>query len=154
MTKEEILAMEANEELDKLVAVEVMNELMSDLFIPEDALELQLAGSPIKSGGGNWVCLCKYEEGDIPKWHPLPFSTDISAAWQVVEKLRSMEDGEGKSLLCCLNIYSDHDECWDIRWCYSELSNRNDGHKDHRLPLSWFSFPEAICKAALLIKLA
>ena len=79
------------------------------------------------------------------------YSTDISSAWKVVEKLRSMEDGEGNSLLCCLTIHSDYDFCWDIRWCYSELSNRNDGHKKHLLPTCYYEFPEAICKAALLI---
>jgi len=84
-------------------------------------------------------------------WSP---STDIPAAWQVVERMRSMEDGEGNPLLCCLTIYSDHDLCWDIRWCYSELSNRNDGHKTHRLPTCFDEFPEAICKAALIARLA
>ena len=152
MTKEEILAMEAGEELDRLVAAEVMEELMPE-FTPENALGLQLAGSPVKSPKGNWLCLCRYDEGDIPTWRPVPLSTDSSAAWQVVEKMRSMEDGEGNPLLCCLTIYSDHDLAWDIRWCYSELSNRNDGHKTHRLPTCYDDFPEAICKAALLARL-
>lgn len=84
-----------------------------------------------------------------PNFNP---SIDISAAWQVVEKVRSMEDGEGNPLLCCLTIYSDHDIVWDIRWCYSEFSNRNDGHKTHRLPTCYDDFPEAICKVALLAK--
>ncbi|MBA7656223.1 hypothetical protein ES703_64138 [subsurface metagenome] len=88
------------------------------------------------------------------KWDIVPgYHRDISAAWQVVEKMRSMEDGEGNSLLCCLTIYSDHDLVWDIRWCYSEFSNRNDGHKTHCLPTCYDDFPEAICKAALIAKL-
>ncbi|MBA7478235.1 hypothetical protein ES705_14064 [subsurface metagenome] len=153
MDKSTILAMEAGEGLDKLVAVEVMGELMPEPT-PENALDLQLAGSPVKSPKGNWLCLCRYDEGDIPTWRPLPYSTDIAAAWPVVERMRSMEDGQGSALLCCLTIYSDHDLCWDIRWRYSELSNRNDGHKEHRLPTCYDDFPEAICKAALLTKLA
>jgi hypothetical protein len=152
MTKEKILTMEAGEELDKLVAIEVMEEPMPG-FTVENAFDLQLAGSPVRSPKGSWECLCRYEEGDIPTWRPLPFSADISAAWQVVERMRSMEDGDGNSLLCCLGIYSDHDLVWDITWSFSELSNRNDGHKEHRLPISYDDLPEAICKAALLVKL-
>ncbi|GAJ23370.1 unnamed protein product, partial [marine sediment metagenome] len=77
--------METGEELDRLVATEVMGEPIPE-FTPENALDLQLAGSPVKSPQGNWLCLCEYGEGDIPTWRPLPYSTDISAAWQVVAK--------------------------------------------------------------------
>ncbi|GAJ12734.1 unnamed protein product, partial [marine sediment metagenome] len=86
MDKDTILAMEVGDELDKLVAVEVMGELMPE-FTPQNALDLQLVGSPVKSPKGNWLCLCRYDEGDIPTWRPVPFSTDISAAWQVVDKM-------------------------------------------------------------------
>jgi len=143
MTKEEILAMEANEELDKLVAVEVMNELMSDLFIPENALEHQLAGSPIKSGGGNWVCLCKYEEGDIPRWHPLPFSTDISAAWQVVEAIH-------KELFSIRHFF--------LRFLQEQTRHEVNGGAGEIVTIAWPDLffhitPETICKAALIAKL-
>jgi len=153
MNKEEILAMKAGEELDRLVATEVMGEPMPE-FTPENALELQLAGSPVKSPQGNWLSRCTYYEGDIPTWRPLAYSTDISSAWQVVEKMQGMKDSKGNQLLCCLKIHCDiPGEAWDIHWSYSELSIMNDGHRDHKLPLSWFSFPEAICKAALLTEL-
>jgi len=56
MDKGTILAIEAGEELDRLVAEEVMGEPMPE-FTPEDALDLELAGSPVKSPKGNWVCL-------------------------------------------------------------------------------------------------
>ena len=79
------------------------------------------------------------------------YSTDPAAAWRVVEKLRSMEDGEGNPLLCCLDVYSDYDYFWEIRWSYSELSKYNDAHKEHYTG-GFDEFPEAICKAALLIK--
>jgi len=80
------------------------------------------------------------------------YSTDITAAWQVVEKMRTMEDSEGNHLLCCLEIYSDYDFCWEVRWSYAELSIHNDGHKTHSSGC-FDEFPEAICKAALLTKL-
>ena len=145
MTKGEILAMEANEELDKLVAAEVMNELMSDLSIPEYALELQLAGSPIKSGGGNWLCLCQYEEGDIPRWHPLPFSTDILVAWQVVDKMFKL--GYAMSLLHLSSEF--FPEYW---YCDFRPKDSNKPPKyewvDHQM-----TAPVAISKAALLTRL-
>ena len=149
MNKEEILAMASGPELDTLVAEKVMGHPMPD-SISEDALDLYLAGTPIHCD--SWTCVCRYDEGDIPKWVPATYSTDISAAWQVVEKIRSMEDSKGEQLLCCLGIHCDiPGEVWDIHWSYAELSIMNDGHKDHTLPLSWFSLPEAICKAALII---
>lgn len=142
MIKEKILAMEANEELDKLVAVEVMNERMSDLFVPEDALELQLAGSPIKSAGGNWVCLCKYEEGDVPVWHPLPFSTDISAAWPIAVKMGlGLFPLNNKDWCCCKARHIYHVEIGQ------------DHYKDPNLVICREA-PEAICKAALIARLA
>ncbi|GAI02459.1 unnamed protein product, partial [marine sediment metagenome] len=137
--KSTILAMGAGEELDKLVATEVMEELMPE-FTPQNALDLQLIGSPVKSPKGNWLCLCRYDEGDIPTWRPVPFSTDFSAAWQVVEKMEA--EGYGHKHLK-----------------YSQ--NRHEG-------VTWFfmqsgqgifeatgrDIKEAICKAALLTRLA
>ncbi len=148
MTKEEILAMEPGPQLDTLVAERVMNHPMPD-FIPEDALDLYLVGTPIHYDG--WTCVCRYEEGDTPKWVPDPYSTDSPAAWPVVEKLRDMRDKQGNLLICCLTIKSDYNYVWDIEWNYSELSIANDGHKAHRLPCSYEKFPEAICKAALVV---
>lgn len=153
MTKEEILAVKVGKELDKLVAIEVMGEPIPE-FTPPNALDLQLVGPPIKSPKGNWLSRCKYEEGDIPIWYPLPFSTDIAAAWQVIDKMKEMEDGKGNQLLCCLKIHCDiPGEVWDIFWSYAEGSTMDDGHKDHKLPLSWYSLPEAICKSALLARI-
>lgn len=153
MNKAEILKMEAGEKLDELVATQIKGEPKPD-YVVENALDLQLAGNPAKSLGGNWLFLCEYDKGDIPTWYSLPFSTDIPAAWQVVEAMRNMKDEKGNQLLCCLKIHCDvPGEAWDIHWSYSELSIMDDGHKDHKLPLSWFSLPEAICKAALLTSL-
>ena len=133
MNKEEILTMEAGEELDRLVATEVMGEPMP-AFIPESALEFQLAGSPVKSPKGNWVCLCRYDEGDIPTWRPLTCSTDISAAWKVVKKM--INDGN--------SYFSDYgdNEKWGVTYAHSIGE------------LVWAdTIEEAICKAALLTKL-
>ena len=140
MTKEEILAMEAGEDLDELVAVEVMKELMSEISIPEHALVLQLTSSPVKSAGGNWVCLCKYEEGDIPRWHPLPFSTDISAAWPIAVKMGlGLFPLNNKDWACCKASHIYHVEIGQ------------DHYADPNIVIGREA-PEAICKAALLTR--
>jgi len=132
--KEEILTMEAGEELDGLVATKVMEEPMPE-FTPPNALDLQLVGSPIKSPKGSWLSRCKYEEGDIPIWHPLPFSKDISAAWEAMEKVIS--DGNG----------------WDFAYHLCELIHIEEYcTTDVVEKLLTVLTPEAICKAALLTK--
>jgi hypothetical protein len=69
MTREEILALGAGRELDALVAEHVMGWSRGTIG-PED--DLSLVWFPLDGGG--WL-----EE-------PRPWSTDIRAAWQVVEK--------------------------------------------------------------------
>ena len=148
VTKEEILTMEAGRELDRLVAVEVMNEAMPSL-IPEDALALQLAGSPIKSPGGNWLCLCEYEEGDIPTWHPLPFTTDISAAWLVVNKFCNWDNrdamltlkGQGENP----TPLEGNGEWWEVII---------DDDSGRQWQAEGKTATEVICKGALLTRLA
>ena len=132
MTSEEILAMKPGKELDAQIA--------------------KLLGKPVyKNREGRWLIRTGSRSLDR---YPLPYSADIAAAWEVVGAMRNMKDEKGNQLLCCLKIHCDvPGEAWDIHWSYSELSIMDDGHKDHKLPLSWFSLPEAICKAALLTRL-
>jgi|ERR1051326_1170112 hypothetical protein len=80
-------ALKAGQELDTLVAEKVMGESRPEYF-PEQALESQLSGNPIKSELGNWLLLCDYEEGDIPTWHPIAFSTNIAAAFLMEEYIK------------------------------------------------------------------
>lgn len=140
MNKEEILGMEAGEELDKLVAVEVMEELMPE-FTPENALDFQQVSSPVKSPKGNWLCLCRYDEGDIPTWRSVPFSTDISAAWPIADKMGlaviPLNNGDW---VCCKANYIYH------------LAITQNHYADPNVVICKAA-PEAICKAALLTKL-
>ena len=139
MTREEILAMEAGEELDRLVVTEVMGEPIPE-FTPENALELQLAGSPVRSSQGNWLCLCKIGEGDVPTWRPMPYSTDISVAWQVLKKLREE--------YWCIEIKI-ADGCRVIM----ELLRTPPIRVEVNAGTPFEKLPEAICKAALLTRL-
>jgi hypothetical protein len=70
--------------LDALVAERVMGE-HTPVFIPHDPSTFL---TDIRSENGNWYLTSDYEAGDVPYWCPLPFSTNIAAAWMVVEKLR------------------------------------------------------------------
>ncbi|MBA7635928.1 hypothetical protein ES703_43538 [subsurface metagenome] len=134
MTKEEILAMEPGTELDILVAEKVMNHPMPD-FISEDALDLYLAGTPIHCD--SWTCVCRYDEGDIPQWVPATYSTDISAAWQALKKLREE--------YWCIEIKI-ADGCWVIM----ELLRTPPIRVEVNAGTPFERLPEAICKAALI----
>lgn len=146
MTKEEILAMKPGEELDALTLTEVLGYPKPD-FVPEHSLGLFLTGNPFRHNG--WTSIHRYSNDDKQEWMPDPVSTNISDAWQVFEKMREMEDGHGNLLFCCLGIFSDYNDIWEISWSYSDLSIYNDGHKKHRSHC-YDDLPEAICKSALI----
>lgn len=115
MNKEEVLKMAAGERLDAFVAEMVM-------------------------GIQGWF---KYSDGFYPK--ASPYSTDPSAAWQVVGKM--FEFGYGMSLL---HLSSElYPEYW---YCDFRLKGKATPPEyewvDHQK-----TGPEAICKAALLARL-
>lgn len=121
MNKEEILAMEAGLELDMLVGQYVIGF--------EDYLKESGKRPVVRDGryGKNYF--------DLPN-----YSTDISAAWEVVEKLRETH---------CYKIYD-----------YGRNMHKNDPHHvtfspsekgwEHSNEARASTAPEAICKAALL----
>jgi len=147
MTKEEILEMKTGEELDRLVATEVMGEPIPE-FTPENALDLQLAGSPVKSPQGNWLCLCRYDEGDIPTWRSLAYSTDISAAWLLVEKMCNWDVGDNMLILKGQGPNLEPtEENEGVGWWEAEI-NGDWGKVIAEGKIA----AEAICKVALLAK--
>ena len=145
MTKEEILAMKTGRELDVLVAEKVMGHPMPD-FIPEDALDLYLAGSPIHYD--SWACVCRYDEGDTPKWVPDPYSTDISAAWLVVGKVCNWDVDD--NMLVLKGQAPDPTEPIggeNEGWWEAEINGTGG-----KVVAEGKIAPEAICKAALIAK--
>jgi len=181
MTKEEILAMKAGRELDVLVGETIFGYKIEERtgFHDDGGDFVEMQSNPYGQGSrdkeyciltesrpldedelavykrdmDNPLLKLRFIPEQAEYWVELPrYSTDTTDAWKVVEALRSMEDGEDNQLLCCLEIYSDYDYSWEIRWSYSDLSTYNDGHKRHYSDC-FDDFPEAICKAALLIKL-
>lgn len=75
--------MKAGRELDRLVAEKVMNLIACDKW------ERHYGGwgMAISGAGDVWVSGCKHPSGSCyPVDAPAPYSTDITAAWQLIEK--------------------------------------------------------------------
>ena len=103
--------------LDDLSAGPQLNALVAESAMGEarpthvhDQAHIQ----PIASPGGNWLCVPCYEHGDVCEWVPLPFSTAISAAWRLVEKLERLvsrfQTADGLVHLAC-GHWADHGDC-------------------------------------------
>ena len=123
MTRDEILNLEAGREMDALIAEKVMGEKQPNYVHANLHMEY-----PETSTCGNWQCFNIFEHGDICEWHPKQFSTDISAAWEVVEMMGDKFDNVG------------HGEEWYCVYRPDEWGNIV--YAD--------SAPLAICRAALL----
>ena len=116
-------------ELDVLVAEKVMGELMPSPPSDQDG-DLAIAGSGRFSPRGAWMVVSIYDEGDVPRWEPMPYSTDIAAAWKVVEKL---------GIWVCP---SDNAHGWQAGWYYNTDPGDTAGSYGD-------TAPRAICLAAL-----
>lgn len=118
LTREEILAKKTGKELNELV----MKLVFKMTKKPEGA-------------SFTWV---HEVDGDIVDWQPAYFSpsTNISAAWEVVEKMRQ------NKIYLDIRVWPDE---------YQVLPHQDENNK---LIDRWIvrspSLPEAICKAALL----
>lgn len=120
MTHEDILAMKPGRELDALVAEKVMG------------LQDFKKGT---SGYKEWEYVYRSDLGDI---QPIPhYSTNISAAWEVVKKMALLKD--------VMNFR--------LRLCCDDLPQYNCSFTDPPgiAFVSADNAPEAICKAALLV---
>jgi hypothetical protein len=122
MTRDEILNTPAGRELDALVAEKVM-ELKVDYEF-SDVLEPRVP-----------FLVDKYDE-----WGYLPnYSTDIAAAWEVVEFLRR-------------KFWSTNIVCWDysVKWVVTCEYRTGHGEPKKTLYADADTAPLAICRAALL----
>ena len=128
MTKEEILAMEAGERLSELVAERIMKECYHQHW--EDK---------------KWSIFCrKCGESTFYHQHSQAYSTDISAAWKVVEKM------VGGGYAFCFD-WASGKIATVIRCIFEENFSKAESEESE-----WTegkAAPEAICKAALLAQL-
>ena len=135
MTKAEILALQPGRELDALVAERLFNARWwksnatgkRALFMPD-----RKHGDWFTSFAAGTESLCRDWEYPVP-----PCSTDIAAAWQVVEGLRP-EYG----------FWIDGDDGYVVEFQHGMPAMADYRHGR----ASALTAPEAICKAALLAK--
>jgi len=124
MTKEEILNMEPGPELDRLVAEKVMGWRRRSHKFSQNAWEWYNPEIPDPYHNKDFVC----NDVDLPK-----FSTDIAAAWKVVNRLRE------KQFDIMIKTLKDR---WEVLI------------SDPDKILDWYAtapeLPLAICRAALL----
>ncbi len=138
MTKEEILAMEAGRKLDKLVHEDVMKQCWHD-WVAEQS-DSNVTGVICSK------CRSKPIYGQGMVNYPL-YSMDISAAWQVVEKMLS----EGWYWFA----YSRKELSIELNGCQfakEPFIKDNIDFLVDKIVDGKFQMPEAICKAALLTK--
>lgn len=129
MTKEEILAMEAGPEMNALVAEKVMGWIWIDGEY----------GHPTEKGPFN-DCECpshSYQKTLLPR-----YSTDIAAAWEVVNKLgrKSINKIAAETGLATFLLVQYPNGTWKANFSGYRTSVEAD------------TVPLAICRAALLSK--
>lgn len=129
MTRDEIMAMVPGREMDALVAEKVMNLCVLDQVH-------QYGDGCVVSDKGfdEWMSHPEYGRIDDPDLLP-PYSTDIAAAWEVMEKwgFQAQAGYQGGDYFCSI-MYGFDGEGTPL---YGEVGD-------------CASAPEAICKAALL----
>ncbi len=131
LTREMILAMPAGREMDALVAERAMK--IKVRFIP-----------PFAGWTANTLDYC-YDQsipeiGIMKHGGPIPkFSTEIAAAWQVVEKLQAMGHWVVINTTCDIGLY--------------DIEVRRNGRSSLAEVVIFEPAPLAICRAALLATL-
>lgn len=97
-TPEEIDAMPAGPELDQLVAELVMGATWNESFCRVCGWKLVAEGE-----AGCWASNCSMRPPPVNRADaPEPYSVDIAAAWEVIEKLAIHLKGESGNWTCCM----------------------------------------------------
>lgn len=117
-------------ELDALIAEKVFGQPKPIYSHPHPHID------PIKDGV--WVCCPDYYKGDACEWEPLPFSSDIAAAWKVVERIAS--GYPDFSIWHSMGLDEEYPEGWYVTFGMDGAGWTNVGPD---------TAPRAICLAAL-----
>lgn len=139
MTREDILSMKPGRELDALVAEKVMEWIEVECFGIKDN---KIKRPPVS---GCQTIIARGWNQQIKMYATLPnYSTDISAAWEIVNKKQTFPYSISK----CNNGK------WSINWCSSNYECMNcDEECTGKFEVEADTAPEATCKAALLASL-
>jgi len=147
MTKEQIIAMEAGRELDKLVAEQIFSKKVVSVKYLEgwmlgtepDEYDRAIYESCYATTyeGGETYLFGSFDEREMSIKVDLleQYSTDISVAWRVVDRL--FEDGFREQRL----VRDHRTGTWEAEFGINEAAFAES-----------MNLPEAICKAALLTK--
>lgn len=133
MTRDEILAMKPGRELDALVAINIFG-WQKVVFGG-----VVMIAPPQNDERMHWAA--NWDEHGCPHWIP-HYSTDISAAWEVFEKIKNL----GGWIEIAWNPKKKHYRCM-------VGANFSSGVLKSIDVSGFEEAPEAICKAALLAKL-
>lgn len=129
--------LEAGRELDALVAEKVMGEA-EPVYVPgwNQVFTATFNGDALWSEKGNWYWICDGNKDDGVFCYPRPFSKDIAAAWQIVEKMAENDI----SLHLAEVVPSSDAIVWEVMFSGRDISDTYTCE---------MSVPFAICLAAL-----
>lgn len=89
-------------DLDRRIAIEIMGEEEPKALRPsQDEIDRGMAVLSLHqiSLKRNWEAYCIYANGDIPEWHPMPFSSSLEEALRAVDKLLAeLSEKTGRNL--------------------------------------------------------
>ena len=80
--------LEAGRELDALVA-EWIESKPCIVHSATIIIAREMSGETTYSDRRGWIQTCNYGTGDVPVWLPRPFSSKMTAAWDLVMELSS-----------------------------------------------------------------
>jgi hypothetical protein len=145
VTREEILSMPAGRDLDVLVAEKVMGQCQHrDGYTQDDAAPFNFYGLTYacKSPGCNHRVVMGPGQRAVLTFGPPEYSTDIAAAWEAVDAIRSkgVPDAAGRTVRSAVRILCDDNEA---------LVDIGRSVSAHALTV-----PLAVCRAALLFSLS
>lgn len=149
MTRDEILKLEAGREIDALIskAIGEQPEILwaiadkdgtgfYDIRSRKVDAEIQLSNSP-------WLVKLEAQVLPIEKWKP--YSTDIAAAWEVIEQIRKLDKHWSPGI-----NWDDDDGDGNPMWVASFTYYGDDKNQFQQNEVWSKSAPLAICRAALL----
>jgi hypothetical protein len=136
MTRDEILNMPEGEEIDRLVAAAIgATEYDHDFTDPGNCSKCHRER--------DWHSGRVYPDGKMTCDIPDLYSTDIAAAWEVVEKISEQKNAQ---VYICTNFSSEFGDTF-----YVEIYKNWDGEQEQILTSATAeTAPLAICRVALL----
>jgi hypothetical protein len=150
MTRAEILAMPAGPEMDALVAerlgIECLHSNWESYDRPENELSRVYSGRDVRCVACGETSVIPFSMNAVITFGPREYSTDIAAAWDVVDSLPDKIGGEG---VIGFQVRREARNQWLAGYADVEPYEGEGWH----LSVEASTAPLAICRAALLATL-